>query len=150
MHEHLVTALRSRGLPLPEQRNTRTISKLALARNAGRVDPVGTALLTEARRLRRAGETDAALTKYRAAAEAGNPVAAPEWEQLLSATGQRSLAALMSRKHAEDGDVAAMTRLVWPCGGPVTSTRPNAGRGGGFGRSPQEPDHAAGPAPRPA
>jgi YVTN family beta-propeller protein len=33
IHEHLVLALTSRGLPIPEQHNTKTIGHLALARN---------------------------------------------------------------------------------------------------------------------
>ncbi|MFJ2632915.1 caspase family protein [Streptomyces sp. NPDC087422] len=112
IHEHLARVLPSKGHPRPELRNTHTVGRLALARNrahSGISDPA--AMVNEATRLKRLGDSDGAVHWYREAARAGRPDAMRELGRLLERDGNRVEAGIWRRKAAESGDPATMREL---------------------------------------
>ncbi|MFF2060965.1 caspase family protein [Streptomyces sp. NPDC058200] len=109
IHEHLARVLPSQGHPRPEQRNTRTVGKLALVRNrvyAGSLDPE--ALLKEGARLERIGETADAARWYQMAADAGLSDAMLRLSRLFRRNGTLSQAGLWERRAADAGNLTAM------------------------------------------
>jgi hypothetical protein len=109
IYEELLRALPAKGLPRPEQRNTRTTAGLALAPNRRHVipaDPVPPGV--EAARLVALGDIDRAIRHYRTVANVGDPPAMAELARLLDARGDAAQAALWYRKAAAAGAVAAM------------------------------------------
>ncbi|MFF3951538.1 caspase family protein [Streptomyces sp. NPDC001902] len=123
IHEHLSALLPRKGFPVPEQRNTRTIGRLALARNrppAGTADAI--ALAEEGRRLEALGDITRALSCYRSAAIAGQRDAMVRLALLLRQSGDTFQASLWHRKAAEAGHPTAMYELglqQWQTGDPT-------------------------------
>ncbi|MFI9327092.1 caspase family protein [Kitasatospora sp. NPDC052868] len=109
IHEHLARVLPSKGHPRPEQRNTRTVGRLALVRNrvfTGPPDP--DALVAEGERLERIGDSAGAEYRYRTAAEAGRPDAMLRLSRLLERRGARTQAGIWRERAADAGDLTAM------------------------------------------
>ncbi|MCX5194701.1 caspase family protein [Streptomyces sp. NBC_00249] len=112
IHEHLARALPAKGHPRPEQRNTRTVGRLALARNRAYTDTVDpAAMVKEGTRLERIGELGDAAHWYRLAAEAGHTDGMLRLARLLSLRGDGIQAGLWRRRAAESGDPATMNAL---------------------------------------
>ncbi|KUL28339.1 caspase, EACC1-associated type [Streptomyces regalis] len=112
IHEHLARVLPSKGHPRPELRNTHTVGRLALARNrahSGISDPE--AMVKEATRLERVGDSAGAVRWYREAAGAGRSDAMRELGRLLERDGNRVQAGMWRRRAAESGDPATMHEL---------------------------------------
>ncbi|WP_333767871.1 caspase, EACC1-associated type [Streptomyces sp. IBSBF 2435] len=112
IHEHLSRVLPGKGHPRPELRNTHTVGHLALARNrvhSGISDPV--AMVREAARLDRLGDSAGAVRWYREAAGSGRPDAMRELGRLLERDGSRVEAGMWRLRAAESGDLAAMHEL---------------------------------------
>ncbi|MFJ3588284.1 caspase family protein [Streptomyces sp. NPDC090231] len=112
IHEHLARALPSKGHPRPELRNTQTVGRLALARNrahSGISDP--DAMVREATRLERLGDSAGAVRWYREAAGAGRSDAMRELSRLQERDGDRASAEMWRHRAAESGDPAAMYEL---------------------------------------
>ena len=111
LHEHLARTLPAKGFPAPEQRNTRTISRLALARNHRHSPPGPDVLTEEGKRLEGLGDAQGALHRYHEAAVAGHLDAMIDLVRLLEKSGQRSQASLWLNRAAEAGNVVAMNEL---------------------------------------
>ncbi|MCX5050212.1 MULTISPECIES: caspase, EACC1-associated type [unclassified Streptomyces] len=112
IHEHLARVLPSKGHPRPELRGTHTVGRLALARNRARSgisDPE--AMVKEATRLERIGDSAGAVHWYRQAAGAGRSNAMRELGRLLERSGHRVEAGLWRGRAAESGDPTAMYEL---------------------------------------
>lgn len=112
IHEHLARALPSKGHPRPELRNTQTVGRLALARNrahSGISDPA--AMVREATRLERLGDSAGAVRWFREAAGAGRSDAMRELGRLQERDGNRVPADMWRRRAAESGDPATMYEL---------------------------------------
>ncbi|GAU65856.1 hypothetical protein SSP35_02_02230 [Streptomyces sp. NBRC 110611] len=112
IHEHLARVLPSKGHPRPELRNTHTVGRLALARNRaheGISDPA--AMVREATRLERLGDSAGALRWYQEAAGAGRSDAMRELGRLLERDGKHVPAGMWRRRAALSGDPVAMHEL---------------------------------------
>ncbi|WP_405902952.1 caspase family protein [Streptomyces sp. NBC_00656] len=112
IHEHLARALPRKGHPRPELRNTQTVGRLALARNrahSGISDPA--AMVREAVRLERLGDSAGAKRWYREAAGSGRSDAMRELGRLEEQDGNRVPAGMWRRSAAESGDPSTMYEL---------------------------------------